>query len=430
MEEATFTVASQQEDFEGTGYVAVEKIGPLDTPNEGINRLAQELIEHHDKRTTHMAPEIMNLDVVDVYGNEERHRAEVALFKRIPLVIGVSAEMREPGSFKTLNMLGLPLLITRDKAGVLHTFLNACTHRGAPLTNQPCGKAARFTCPYHAWTFGNDGGLIAVNSSDQFGDVDKSSKGLVELPCTEKAGLIFAILTPGLELDVDAFYEGMLDEIARYGYEDWHYLGTMDVKAANWKFGVEGFLETYHVPVLHKTTLNQIASGGRPPAQAFQSFGPHMRFVTATGQALEDMRSVDPKDYWTRELNNFRAIYNLFPNVAVPTGFDVIQIMTMIPGATPGEHTTIFHHITPKAPETEDEAAQLELNRQALVRIIVDEDYYINALVQQVANGDASFPLMFGRNEVGLQHFHKSLNWFLDGDANAPRPEISTSTHK
>jgi phenylpropionate dioxygenase-like ring-hydroxylating dioxygenase large terminal subunit len=424
MDEATFTVASQQKDFEGTGYARVNKLDALNTPNESINRLAHELVKHHDRNTTHMAPEIMKLDASSVYASEERHKAELALFKRIPMVVGMSAELREPGSFKTMEMLGLPLLITRDRAGVLHTFLNACTHRGAPLTNLPCGKAARFTCPYHAWTFGNDGRLITVHSQDQFGAFDKSTRNLVELPCTEKAGMIFAILTPGLELDVDTFYEGLLSEIARYGYEDWHYLGSMEAKAANWKFGVEGFLETYHVPVLHRATLHQISSGGRPPAQAMESFGPHLRYLSATGEALEEMKSLDPKDYWTRELQNYRAIHFLFPNVAVPTGFDVIQLMVMVPGPTPGEHTTIFHHITPNPPRNEEEEEQLELNRQALVRIIVEEDYYINALVQKVSDADRAFPLVFGRNEIGLQHFHKSLDWYLNGENPADRPKI------
>jgi phenylpropionate dioxygenase-like ring-hydroxylating dioxygenase large terminal subunit len=426
MEETTFTVASQQEDFKGTGYARLDKLDGVKARSESINQLAHELVAHHEGKTTHMAPDNMKLDAADVYANEDRHKAEIALFKRIPLVVGLTAEIREPGSFKTVDMVGLPLLITRDKAGVVHTFLNACTHRGAPLTDKPCGKAARFTCPYHAWTFGNDGRLITVHSQDQYGDFDKSTRNLVELPCTEKAGLIFAMLTPGLELDVDSFYEGLLSEIERYGYADWHYLGSMQTKASNWKFGVEGFLETYHVPVLHRTTLNQIASGGRPPAQAFDNFGPHMRFLTATGEPIQDLRALDPQDYWTREPKNFRAIHFLFPNVAVPTGFDVIQLMIMVPGATPGEHTTLFYHITPEPPKSEEEAAQLEANRNAMVNIIVEEDYYINALVQKVSDAKASFPLMFGRNEIGLQHFHKSLNWYLDGEQ-GERPKIAPS---
>jgi len=428
MDEATFKVASQQDSFEGHGYVRVVDTDQIKTRSPSINKLAQAIAKHREQNTTHMAPDIMKVDPAAVYASEERHKAELEFFKRIPLVVGVSAELREPGSFKTMDMVGLPLLITRDKAGVLHTFINACTHRGAPLTNQPCGKAARFTCPYHAWTFANDGRLLAVHSQDQVGEFDKSTRNLVELPCTEKAGLIFTILTPGLELNVDEFYEGILSEIARYGYEDWHYLGSMEAKAANWKFAVEGFLETYHVPVLHKTTLNQIASGGRAPAQAFESFGPHLRFLTATAAPFEEMTSLDPSEYWTREIDNFRSIHFLFPNVAVPTGFDVIQIMIMVPGATPDEHTTVMHHITPHAPQTEEAAAQLETNRQTLFNVIVEEDYYINALVQKVSNAHTSFPIMFGRNEVGLQHLHKSLDWYLDGDLDAPRPEILPST--
>jgi len=297
-DDSTFTIESQHKNSKGTGYVPIcNEEDLIKTRSPSVNSLAEKLLNHSERKTTHMAPSTMELDPSAVYANQERHKAEIELFKRVPLVMGFSAELREPGSFKTTEMTGLPLLITRDKNGVIHTFLNACTHRGAPLTNKPCGKAARFTCPYHAWTFGNDGRLISVNSQDQFGEFDKSTRNLVELPCTEKAGLIFAILTPGLELDVDTFYEGMLSEIARYGYEDWHYVGSMEAKASNWKLAVEGFLETYHVPSLHMTTLDKISRGGRPPAQAFESFGPHQRFLTATAAPIEEMirKTISPE---------------------------------------------------------------------------------------------------------------------------------------
>ena len=84
-----------------------------------------------------------------------------------------------------------------------------------------CGHANKFTCPYHAWTFSTEGDLVAIYSNDQFGDLDKSEHGLTELPCLERAGLIWVtvsqILSCRLKISYQATMRYWLNSDLRHG---------------------------------------------------------------------------------------------------------------------------------------------------------------------------------------------------------------------
>ena len=82
-------------------------------------------------------------------------------------------------------------------------FLNYCRHRGA-MPACGSGSATRFTCPYHAWTYKNDGKLFTVPGNAGFAGMDKGDYGLVELPNQERHGFIWAVLSADADIDVDA----------------------------------------------------------------------------------------------------------------------------------------------------------------------------------------------------------------------------------
>ena len=64
----------------------------------------------------------------DHYYDPARWRQEVdKVFKRMPLMLAVSAEMREPGSYKSMEAAGVPVLIVRgDDIGSSHAANVAC----------------------------------------------------------------------------------------------------------------------------------------------------------------------------------------------------------------------------------------------------------------------------------------------------------------
>ena len=165
--------------------------------------LAKRALAHIDAGTTDQSEELMRLPVTTYYDQEEFDEQFQAIFMKCPLGLGLSLEIPEPGTYSAKTMLGFPLLFTRDKHGVAHLFLNVCRHRGAAVCKNGRGKANRFACPYHAWTFDNTGRLVGMYGKSTFGVEDMSELGLTELPCEERAGILWGALTPGIDLDLD-----------------------------------------------------------------------------------------------------------------------------------------------------------------------------------------------------------------------------------
>lgn len=102
------------------------------------------------------------------YYDPERWELErKAIFMRTWLHIGHVCELPELGSFirREIEFAKASLIIARGKDGVIRSFHNVCTHRGTQLTEERCGKALRFSCRYHMWTFGNDGRLLNAPDS-------------------------------------------------------------------------------------------------------------------------------------------------------------------------------------------------------------------------------------------------------------------------
>jgi phenylpropionate dioxygenase-like ring-hydroxylating dioxygenase large terminal subunit len=121
------------------------------------------------------------------------------IFKRLPLLLAFTCEMREPGDYKSVEVAGVPVLIVRGQDGLVRAFIGVCSHRGTVLTENAKGRCEQFTCPYHGWTYNDRGALVGVAGRRKFGDIVTASRGLTELPSVERAGMIFVSLTPGAE---------------------------------------------------------------------------------------------------------------------------------------------------------------------------------------------------------------------------------------
>src|SRR3954451_6885044 len=123
------------------------------------------------------------------------------LFRTVPLPLALSCELAGPNTWKSIDVAGTPVVLTRDGDGQVHALLNVCRHRGAEVCPAGSGRGRTLTCPYHAWSYTMDGSLAGVHGASTFGDFDTSRRGLVQLPVEERLGLIFVCLTPGAELD-------------------------------------------------------------------------------------------------------------------------------------------------------------------------------------------------------------------------------------
>ena len=111
--------------------------------------LAERLLDYVDTGTTDSAPDVHNVPV-SYYLDESLWQKEMNnIFRRLPLMLAFTCEMRNAGDYKAMDVADFPVLIVRGKDGKVRAFLNACTHRGAFVAQEGKGNFARFTCPYH-----------------------------------------------------------------------------------------------------------------------------------------------------------------------------------------------------------------------------------------------------------------------------------------
>jgi len=377
---------------------------------ERMNDLATRVLEHVERGTTDQAPGFYEIDA-SVYADAARYEVELErIFRAVPLLLGFTAELPKPGDFKTIDIARVPVLITRSDDGVVRAFLNACRHRGLPVTEAKCGSASRFSCLYHGWTYRNDGRLLGVTEPQRFGEVDMASRGLIALPCEERAGLIFGVLSPGAPLDLDRFYGDMLEHLAHYGFEKWHLMSKVEIKGPNWKIAFDGYLETYHFPTAHRDSIASFSMSGR---SAYNSYGPHIHMAGGM-PSVAALRDVPADQRWTRETHEFSVLNLLFPNVSFSLGYGGVgQVAQILPGPTVGENTTILHHICREPPVDEDERSKREKMRDLIVDVLRDEDYGMGMRLQRGVEAPLPLKLIFGRNEPGNQHFHKWVEHYV-----------------
>ena len=77
-------------------------------------------------------------------------------------MIGVASSLPNPGDAKPFDLLGIPLIILRDKDNVIRVFHNVCSHRGHKLLQKPCSHKNVLRCPYHSWSYDFKGHLVAT----------------------------------------------------------------------------------------------------------------------------------------------------------------------------------------------------------------------------------------------------------------------------
>jgi phenylpropionate dioxygenase-like ring-hydroxylating dioxygenase large terminal subunit len=147
----------------------------MDRPD--IGDIAEILLDYVENDRTYQSDRVTTVPTGSYFDPDLWQREIDTVFKQVPLMLALTCELPNPGDYKAMDAMGLPILIARDKAGRAQAFFNVCAHRGAPVAGEGHGNCARFTCKYHSWTFGLDGKLLAVADREKFGDIDKATRG-------------------------------------------------------------------------------------------------------------------------------------------------------------------------------------------------------------------------------------------------------------
>ena len=353
---------------------------------------------------------------VSAYTCPERAKAEwQTFFQDYPQLLGLSAELAEPGSFFTSDDLGKPIICTRDDEGRFRAFLNVCRHRGTIVENDRRGRKKIFSCPFHAWGYAPSGDLVAVPKEDHFGKVDKSCNGLVELPSAERHGLLFVCANPDKSFDVDDLLGDLGPELASWDLGASEHRGdTRFDTPMNWKLAIDTFGETYHFNALHKDTLASFLYGN---CQTYDTYERNHRMMLCS-RSIDLLRNL-PESEW-HVLKAALPVYYIFPNIQLITGGGGPTLVRVYPrGADPNDsysEVSFYGHAAMQKAATFDGAEEtntrtgnsLEERSQGFAEVIEAEDYVAAASGHRGALSGAQDTLLFGRNEPALHHYHNT----------------------
>ena len=337
------------------------------------------------------------------YFDHDRWQQEMKqIFKRVPLLMATTAELPAAGDWKALTAANVPILLSRTESGEVKAFFNMCSHRGAQIMPEGRGNSHRFTCPYHAWSYNSEGELTSIYSNKDFGDLDKQCHSLTELPCLERAGLIWVTLNRNTTLSIEDFLCNYDEMLGQFDFANWHYFAHQTIKGPNWKIAYDGYLDLYHLPILHKDTFGP----DYPNKANYYNWGPHQR-VTGPDISLSQYEELDESLWPTGHLLN--GVWTIFPHISIASfdgGGRAIMLSQLFPGETPATSYTVQHYLMEKAPSEEQvEAARAQFD---FLKYVVQEEDYATGIKQQVAleSGGKDY-VMFGRNEGGGQRFHQ-----------------------
>ncbi len=373
---------------------------------QGEKELIEELERLVARRTTAMADEIRYEPVASYVDPERQSHERELFFKRYPLIVATSRELPGPGDFTTSQIADLPVLTVRGDDGKARCMVNICRHRGNRVCQQESGNKRTFACDYHAWTYDRNGALRSTVDREGFSDLPREEFGLVALPTQEQHGLVWALPDPAGTLDVSA-YAGpeLAREIGdlRLGEMELYQRAVIE-QPFNWKLGADTFLEVFHLAFLHKKTIGPLFLGN---LGAYHEWGPHHRF-TAVRKSFAEMvagpaneRTIFPHS---------SLVHWIFPNTILTWQMDHIETWRFFPAPGRDDACKIEGAmLIPEAPAGDSAKRHWEKNWTILLQTILDEDFATMQQVQRNMETGAVPELAFGRNEVGLQHFHRAL---------------------
>jgi benzoate/toluate 1,2-dioxygenase alpha subunit len=266
-----------------------------------------------------------------------------SIFQRTWVYAAHESEVAHPGDYVTTYVGAQPLIVSRDQDGALHVLLNACRHRGNSVCREERGNSMFFRCPYHGWTYKNDGQLIGISHRTGYpADFGQAIPGLV--PAGRVGvyrGLIFVDLS-GEAGELEEHLAGVKQYVDYWA--DLSPVGTCRllrphkfVYPGNWKFQMENGSDGYHPRFVHESAFATMAhsrgvpmrdSSGMNEVGALHSFALGHGVLERPGMAAldpsvySDYTALLRASYGPERPQRILAGYNilLFPNVYLMEG--------------------------------------------------------------------------------------------------------------
>jgi choline monooxygenase len=256
--------------------------------------------------------------------------------------IGIGSSVPNPGDALPYNLLGIPLIILRDKKSKIRVFHNVCSHRGYKLLDKPCSLKNLLRCPYHSWSYDLEGKLVAtphigglnIHESEKF---ERSKSNLKEVRSKIWMDIIFININNN-EIEFNEYIRPLEDRWLKFISKDdqtslkysrdYGYF-SLNVKS-NWKFAIENYCESYHLPWIHPE-LNKVSNisdhyhiQGLPNRFAGQGSNKYE-------QPLKGNKTFANFSNWQKEFSKNSEYIALFPNVMIGLHIDHFYVFWLEP---------------------------------------------------------------------------------------------------
>lgn len=317
---------------------------------------------------------------------------------------GTKRTISDPESFFTVDVVGEPVIVVRDKLGQLRAFSNVCRHRAGPIAlGNGCRNVLR--CQYHGWTYTLDGRLIGTPDVDGVEFFDRSTMGMVPLRCETWGQFIFVNFD--LHAEPLSAYLGKIPEQAiGFRFEGLEFAERRDyIIDCNWKVYVDNYLEGYHIPIAHPGLMKEI-DYAQYRTDTFRYYS----------QQFAPIRALKPEDAGERLYGPGGGLQDalyfwVFPNMMLNIYPDNISTNVIVP-LSQEKTLTIFEWFF-------HNASGQKIRKRIKKAIAFSDEVQQEdiRLCENVQKGLRSSTYDRGRYSVrrenGVHHFHMLLNAFL-----------------
>jgi phenylpropionate dioxygenase-like ring-hydroxylating dioxygenase large terminal subunit len=353
------------------------------------------------------------------YLDPEIFRREMSkVFEHHWIFVGFTRQLANHNDF-VMQKIGGVTVVVQNFHGELRALHNVCSHRSAMIRTAPSGHGP-LQCPYHGWTYNQDGVPVGIPGNKEFfcfDDAQKNRRALRRFDLATCGIFIFVRVEPGAQ-DLRDFLGPHWDLLEHLSQHFGAQAPIEDVSLpweTNWKLGMESVLEVYHVDTIHPDTFKRLVKS----FWHFEAAGLHS---SARSILREDM-----KGWWDKAIPRLGLHksprldeydhFVIFPNVAIGvTRGSLMSVQTYEP-RSPTSCSLHYRMVLANSsrPDTVGRpvwravaGTVLEFNRTLL-----DEDRVAAEGVQRGLT-EAHHRAILGANEGRIRLFHEALHQFVE----------------
>jgi phenylpropionate dioxygenase-like ring-hydroxylating dioxygenase large terminal subunit len=336
-------------------------------------------------------------------------------------------DVKNPGDFKLASVGETPVVVTRDKDGAVHAFVNRCAHKGALVCLKERGNAAVLTCVYHSWSYNLKGELQGIafrngikGKGGMPADFDPAQHRLQPLKVEVFSGLVFGTFDFSMP-SVESYLGPVMAKFVRRSLDKpLRPLGLQSqILHNNWKLYAENVRDSYHATLLHTfyTTfkINRLDMDGGilmsddtwhhisyAKRDTWQEDEEYRKAGVHSAQFESKLDGPQLLDAWDEEKDGIsHVVQSIFPNLAIHFTLNSICVRFFAPrGLNETELFWFYLGVEGDTPEQE-RMRVLQGNLTGAAGLVSLEDGCINEFVQRGTRGSddkLSFMEMGGRD--------------------------------